>query len=254
MVISGAVTVPKSQFKPRVRINIATPAYGGVYCSEYVKTLYRLLSTKGATSYSFSEVDYSDIVLSRNYLISNFYFNQPKCSHILFMDSDMGFPTELIQQMVELNEPVVGVVAPARTIDLEKLHQLGHLPYEQAYQQSLKFIGKSHQPHPKNPRFGKVTSIGTGLLLISRAAIDTMITQIPEVVDNQRFKKYPFANRFSQFITPFDKVRLEDRELSEDFSFCHRWTNHCEGQIYAGTDFEIEHVSKLTLKGRVDAK
>ena len=89
--ITGSLSAP-----PTIKINIATPSYGSTYSGAYVRTLYKVLSTgpKNRVSYSFSDIDYADVVTARNYLISNFYFNKPDCSHILFIDDDMGFESE----------------------------------------------------------------------------------------------------------------------------------------------------------------
>lgn len=232
------------------KINIATPAYGGNYCSEYVLTLYRMLSKKSTTTFSFSEIDYSDIVTSRNYLISNFYYNKTDCSHILFMDSDMGFPADLIFQMIDLNEHVVGAICPKRTIDLELLHSKSELMYKKAYNESLSFLGSPIKNHHENDSFKSVNSVGAGILLISRECVGTIIENCPDIVDELRFKKMPFGSKFESFITPFDKIRLKDRDLSEDISFCYRWKKFCDGDIYAGADFEIQHVTRMCIQGQ----
>lgn len=250
MKISGKLNAMDLDSKSHKKINIATPAYGGVYCSEYVKTMYRLLSKKSNTRFSFSEIDYADIVTSRNYLISNFFYNKKDCSHILFMDSDMGFPTDLIFEMIDLNEDVVGAICPSRSINLESLHSKSGLSYGKAYNESLRFIGNPIKKHHKNESFKNVDLIGAGILLISRECIGKMIKFCPDIVDKLRFKSLPFGSNFVNFITPFDKIKLEDRELSEDLSFCYRWTNFCEGKIFAGVNFEIEHVAKICIKGQ----
>ena len=57
-----------------MKINIATPAYGSVYAFTCVRSFYSLLasSVKQGLAYSFSEIDYADVVKARNYLPSNF--------------------------------------------------------------------------------------------------------------------------------------------------------------------------------------
>ncbi len=233
----------------KIKINIATPAYKAEYHSSYVRSLYALLTKAPSMElqFSFSEIDYSDIVVSRNYLISNFFYNKEDCSHMLFIDADMGFPFQLIADMVGLGEGIVGVAYQKRTIDLKKLHTHSGLPFRQAYAQACDFIGKPSEAHPRNPAFRQADCCGTGIMLISRQAIQSLIERCPEVVDNTRFKKMPFGNIFDRFITPFSKINLDDRELSEDLSFCHRWTHHCYGKIFLNITHDIEHASSFTL-------
>ena len=152
--------------------------------------------------------------------------------------------------MVELDEDVVGAIYPRRAIDLAQLHANGGLPFAQAYAKSLSFVGNPGKPHPRNRDFRKVDSCGSGILLISRRCIESMLAACPDIEDSVRFKKMPYGSKFERFITPFNKILLEDRELSEDISFCHRWVNGCGGSIYAGVGFEIAHVGRLCIKAK----
>lgn len=247
--ISGSLAKPVAT-PGGIKINIATPAYKSEYSSAYVRSLYMLLTSAPGMGlrFSFSEIDYSDIVVSRNYLASNFFYNKLDCSHLLFLDADMGFPHQLIAEMVGLKEDVVGVVYPKRSFNAERIHASANLPFEKAYAKACDFIGQPEQPHPHNSCFHLVQGCGTGILLISRNCLGKMLACCPEINDPIRYKQMPFSGKFTAFITPFSKVILSDRELSEDFSFCHRWTQACGGSIYANVTHSIEHVASTTIK------
>jgi hypothetical protein len=248
-VISGTLQPPAPPIGFK-KLNIATPAYKGEYSAAYVRSFYSLLTSAPSMGlrFSFSEIDYSDIVTSRNYLLSNFFYNKTDCSHLLFLDADMGFPHQLIGEMVALQEDVVGVIYPKRSIDLEKLHSLSTEPFAKAYAKACSFIGTPKEPHPRNPGFRRVEGCGTGILLISRECIARMLQRCPSILDNRRFRCLPFGAKFSSFLTPFNKIELEDRELSEDLSFCRRWTEECGGSIFANITHDIEHVGITTIK------
>lgn len=83
-IISGKIELPRRPAN-RDKVYLATPAYGGMFCVDYVRSLYMLLSArpKRQFSYVFSEFYYADVVVARNYLISDFYFNHADCSYIL---------------------------------------------------------------------------------------------------------------------------------------------------------------------------
>lgn len=248
-VVHGAIRMPQ---KPQRKIHIAVPAYQSLYHGATVRSLLSAtaaLQRQGIAT-SFSDIDYSDIVVSRNYLISNFYLNKDDCSHILFLDNDMGFEVALILDMLQLGKDVVGAIYPRREIDLAKLHAGGGENFAKAKAAALNFIvTKSDTPETLG-KFMKVAQCGTGIFLVSRAAIRTMIEKCPEIVDDRLFKGMPFASRFSRFLTPFDKIRTGDRELSEDFSFCHRWTQACGGEIWASFDHPIRHVGSFVYEAR----
>jgi hypothetical protein len=233
-------------------VHIATPAYGSSFTAEYVQSLFRLLSArpKRPVEYRFGYIDYADIVTARNYLISDFFFNHPDRTHLLFLDDDMGFEPGLIEEMIALNEPLVGTIYPKRRVDLKKLHAAKDLPFEKALARSVDFIGEVRKPMEGKGSFISVNHCGTGIMLISRACIEAMIAKLPELVDTKRVKGLPFAEKFPQFITPFDKIRTGDAEFSEDFSFCRRWVVDCGGRIWAHMNRSIRHAGSLI----VDAK
>ena len=252
-VITGRIELPRRGTPAQGdRILLATPAYGSTFSAEYVRSLFMLLSArpKRQLHYMFAYYDYADIVMSRNYLISDFYYNYPDYSHILFVDDDMGFDSGLVSDMVELEQPVVGTIAPQRQVNLRKLHANKDMPFEKALAHSLNFVGDLIKPVEHKGDFVRVRQCGTGILLIKREAIDRMIAKMPDIVDTTRFKKMPFAKKFTKFLTPFQKIKTDDSELSEDFSFCHRWINGCGGQIWAHTTRSIRHVGTIVVNSK----
>jgi hypothetical protein len=232
----------------RAKINVAMPVYGSQFRSAFVQSMFPLLlDGSRQVGFSFSEIDYSDIVVARNYLISNFYFNKRDCSHILMVDCDMGFPAELIGAMLTFDKPVVGVIYPKRQVDLRKLHAQADTPYKRAFARSLDFIGSIRQPRTISGGFARMEWCGAGILLISRECVDAMVAALPEIVDGSTFRSYAFGPRFEKFLTPFDKIRTSVAELPEDRAFCSRWVDRCGGEIWACCDREISHVGTLTI-------
>jgi hypothetical protein len=247
----ASVTI-KGRIGPDRRVMIATPAYGSAFSAEYVQSLFRLMTARPRrpVEYRFAYIDYADIVTARNYLISDFFYNHPDRTHILFLDDDMGFEPELIEEMIVLNEPVVGTIYPKRHIDLKKLHAAKDLPFETALARSVEFIGEVRKPMQGKGSFISVNHCGTGIMLISRQCIETMIEKLPALVDTKRLRGLPFADKFTRFITPFDKIKTDDAEWSEDYSFCRRWVFDCGGNIWAHTNRNIRHAGRMVVDTR----
>jgi hypothetical protein len=231
------------------RINLAVPAYSSRYDGAYVRSIYRLLAEAPARglSFSFSEVDYSDIEMSRNYLLSNFYFNRKDCDHLLMVDSDMGFGADLIEAMMAFDRPLVGVVYPRRAIDLRRLHASGHLPFAQAVAASVDFVGALHEPRQVEGEFIRMRACGTGILLISRACVERMVERVPAIVVETATRAHPLGARLPAVLGAFDKIQTGDEALAEDFSFCRRWTDECGGEIWACFTRPVSHVGSLTI-------
>lgn len=244
---SGSIEVP---FPKRHKVCIATPAYKSLYTGAYVESLFCLVDElrKQGIGLVFSHIDFADIVDARNYLISRFYFDHPSCSHLLFLDNDMGYDAKLILSMLELDTEVAGVIYPKRNINLEKLHAAGGKSFAEAYAKACEFIGPTLPEKPG--AFIKVKRIGAGILLIKRSAIATMIKMCPEISPTEKAKGKTFRH-LSGFITPFKKVEESGIELSEDFSFCHRWTEQCGGTILASTSSPIKHVGEITIETKL---
>lgn len=251
VVITGHIGPPPNAAE--TRIYIATPAYGGVFSAEYVQSLFRLIGgarSKRKVEYKFSYLDFADIVVSRNFLISDFFYNHPNATHLLFLDDDMGFEPSLIDEMIALNEPLVGTIYPKRKVDLKKLHAAKDKPFEKALAGAVEFIGEVRKPMQGKNKFVSVNYCGTGIMLISRACIETMIAKIPGLVDDKRFRGLPFADKFTRFITPFDKIKTDEADWSEDFSFCRRWVVDCGGKIWAHASADIRHAGQMVVNAK----
>ncbi|MBZ9974001.1 hypothetical protein [Mesorhizobium sp. BR-1-1-10] len=231
------------------KINLALPVYGAAYKSVFVRSLFAALTHKGLSSYAFtlSEIEYTDIPFSRNYLLTNFYYNKPDCSHILMIDSDMGFSPDLIAAMLALEKPVVGTLYPRRLIDLRKLHSLSKLPFQKAFARSLEFVGTIIEPRQEMSGFVRVSLCGTGVFLVSRDCVTEIIEKLPETVNRSRYKNNKYTAQFDSFLTPFSKIVTPDVDLPTDFSFCHRWAQQCGGEIWASFDRKVAHAGDMTV-------
>lgn len=234
----------------RTKINVATPCYDDCYSGNYVSSLYHLIYSllRKQIIIAHTGVDYADIVASRNYLLTNFYYGKTDCSHLLFVDNDMGFPPELIIEMLDFDREVTGAFIPSRHIDLKSLHRSTE-DFDTALRKSSHFVGDLHPSKEREGKFHRMMRCGTGIMLISRAAITRMIETLPEIVQPPNACQLPYPMPHPQFLTPFDKVDVKGRQLSEDFSFCHRWTEGCNGKIWGAGHHQISHTGRFAYEG-----
>jgi len=238
------------------QIVIATPAHGQVFFTPYLKSLLnlqRLIDRKGWSSI-FCSIAYAEIAESRNYLLTH-WFDRTKASHILFVDTDMGFEPKLVADMVAFDKPIVGVVAPRRQINLMRLAELSSRgeQSERAVARAHDFVyRKLKQQGP--PRvvqgFIEVDACGAGILLIQRNCIATMLKKMPQINDINAKKTSPLAKNLSRLIRAFDILSNDTGRLSEDYSFCHRWRQGCGGQIWANVTHKIVHIGLHPFSGR----
>ncbi len=229
------------------KIMIATPAYGDVFYTPFVSSILRLTRAlqQQKWDFSFSSISYSEIAEGRNFLLTN-WFDKTDASHLLFVDADMGFDPQLILDMLNFDKPIVGAIYPRRQIDFSQIAELAARgePASRAISKSYKYVfrplHRSLNPKKENG-FLEVEACGTGILLIQRSCIAEMLRVLPELND-MNVKNLPVANRLDRVIRCFDVIRVDQKRMSEDYSFCYRWRNQCKGEIWANTTHKITHV------------
>jgi hypothetical protein len=240
------------------KILIATPAYGETFYTPYVSSVIRLqrLMARNKWDSTFASIAYADIVESRNFLLTHFY-DKTDATHMLFIDADMGYDPELIADMVALRKPIVGVIAPRRQIDLNRLAGLAAKgeKAESAIARSLDFLVRpAKRTGADKPRivngFMEVEGCGAGIMLIERGCVRTMLEKLPELGDAAAKKMSPLAKGLDRLIRAFEPITVDGGRLSEDYSFCHRWRTSCGGEVWANISHQIVHVGLHRFAGR----
>ena len=246
---------PPSEGFGVTKIGIATPAFGEIFYTPYVQSLYRLMRAFEQRKWqsSFASIAYADIAESRNFLLTRWY-DKSDATHLLFIDADMGFPAELVLDMVDFDKPVTGAVYPKRQVDLRRIAELSATgtPPARAIARGHNYIlrrrrGLSVSVAQKG--FMQVDGCGAGVLLIARSAIDTMLGKMPALSDINARTNSPLAANLDRLIRAFAPMRVDNALLSEDFSFCHRW-KQCGGEVWVNTAHAIEHIGLHRFSGR----
>lgn len=219
----------------------ALPAFDGRhYSATCVSVAFTsaMLSAQGH-SVLFGTLSIPDIVQLRNLLLTVWY-DKTDLDHLLFIDGDMEFSPQMVEAMVELNEPVVGCIYPKKTYPIRFVFNGNLMPDKRI-------------THPYDHRFLQVEGIGFGVTLIKREAIKQMIESgLP--YQDQYLERGSFAGIVKDFgltriLRPFDLIALNNgHTLSEDISFCQRWTQ-LGNKIWAAADWEIGHIGPHAYRG-----
>lgn len=226
-------------------ILICVPAYGQTMYAQTAQSLFALgqyLTREGIRSQLmwYSGADIEEI---RNLFVTAWYDGKPEFSHLLFVDSDMGFPYELIKDMMWFNKPIMGTLYAKRKAEPSIVGTLpaGHSTKDIAY------------------GFMKSEGIGTGVMMISREVITTMLEKIPNLsrpIQSSLAEASPEMG-LTRIIHAFDKIKNHQYQLSEDMSFCRRWVA-IGGEIWANVAHRISHVGPfdyaIRYQGIMEAK
>lgn len=235
----------------------------------------------------------SDIEDMRNLAVTCWYDQYPMFSHLLFIDSDMGWPCEvdygkpnLIRDMIKFDKPVMGCFYAKRKKEPEVVG-----------------TAEPHTLADVQHGFMKVTGMGCGVMMIHRDVITTMLEKLPHISDRVTSllaRSRPDAN-IKRIIGAFAKLQTDERMLeearinsdllaalgrsedletatanwlsaikenrthdgrrlrmSEDMSFCYRWINQCGGEVWANVNHRINHIGPfdyaIRYQGILEAK
>src|SRR3954466_13465642 len=104
-----------------MKILVGTPTYNGQLTTHYTGSLLALWSQMGA-QLDWKTTSGTLLAWARNTLAS--LVLESGHSHLLFIDSDIDFPPDLIRRMVEFDAPLVSAVCPHRVLDIGRFHAM----------------------------------------------------------------------------------------------------------------------------------
>ena len=220
------------------QIFMFVPAFGqNISATTFMTThaVQQALATKSIGG-SVSTLSFPDIAELRSMVFTIWYDNMPQADYLLFIDSDMGFPAEMVLDMILFDEPVVGAIYRQRK---EPVGWAGS--------------GTGEPITERRGNFMRVEGVGMGCTLIRRDMAKIMIEKYPELIDT-RLSLHPAGEMLKsanthRLIRVFEKMEILDRGvISEDLSFCIRW-NRLGGQVWAAIGYPISHVGPYDYQG-----
>lgn len=221
------------------KIFVFVPGFGQIVSTPTFLTTHALnqhFLAKGIQM-AISSLSFPDIAELRSMALTIWYDTMPDSSHMLFVDSDMAFPPDMVTDMLMFDEALVGCIYAQRKLP-----------------QSWAGSGTGQAFTERRGAFMRVEGVGMGCTLIRRDVVTTMLAKMPHLIDT-RLHLHPAGETIKQagsnrIIRAFEKLDLPERGLvSEDLSFCIRW-NQCGGQTWAAIGHKISHVGPFDYQGR----
>jgi hypothetical protein len=250
-----------------VKVLIATPAYGAVVTAAYHESV---LNTVRYFQEEFPGIRFESMLLSLSMITTsrNLYastvLNDPSYTHLLFIDSDMGFSPSLVARMLALQKPIVGIVAPLRKLDLEAYHKArlstdSPLLARILANEYVAGDGVLPETMPDGSKqvtivdgFVRATHTGTGIMLIDRTVFEALRDKYPDLwMVNPPAHLQQMGKFKGGYLQCFDVARGSNgMALGEDVSFCLRWSQGLGGEIWVNVDEPILHIGQETFSGR----
>lgn len=233
------------------KILLATPCYGGMVTTEYMLSVIGYAAAGPNIPMTIMHVsDDAMITRARNTLISSFYFKSD-CSHILFVDSDIGFEATAPVRLFQSGKDVVAGLYPLRDRFWDAQTKENILHGETQQTASLRYVGESgalREEAVQGSSLVKVPYAGTGFMMISREAVGMMVKAYPEV----EYKRIDAPNdrsdsrNFAFFEGSIDQDT--GTYLSEDYTFCKRWRD-IGGEIWVDSSLQLSHTGRASFVG-----
>ena len=235
-------------------IFVATPCYGGQAFTTYVSSLLALQRACIERNVPVHvELGGGDALIPRaRGIMAAKFLERSDYSHLLFIDADMGFTPDQVFRLLDSGLDVVGGVYPAKKIDWAAARRAWEKGTEDVAAASHPYVvrflpSETNAVEVDNAGFGPVAYVGTGFLMIRRAALRRLTDAHPEL--RARHGDVTDA-AMDEAVMLFETMIESDtgQYLSEDYAFCRRWRD-LGGTIHADFTGRFTHVGHMAHRG-----
>jgi len=220
------------EFLRTLRVHFCVPCYAGSLHEAFFISMLKFMAAANQLGLQFTVdtmVNESLIPRGRNSLVAKFLAFEPKSTHLMFIDSDIGFEPEEVIKLMLANKDVSGGLYPKKALPIQ-------------------YVVNKIPNSSKEGNLVEVANLGTGFMLIKREVIETMIRARPDlhyqdaIGLDPKFDPYKYA----LFDTLIDPVTKE--YLSEDYYFCKLWRD-MGGKIFADLTIKLSHAGYFKFEG-----
>ncbi len=227
--MDDGIEVKLKEMYQGLKIFIAVPTHDKkIFCNCH-QSLMNALQVLLACNIPFNfcyEVGLPYISMARNNLVRKFM--QSDCTHMIFIDSDVGFAPGAFHDLIISKEDVIGGAYPKK-------------------QDSEEYAVRLKKSDTDNVVFNEgvlmAEGLATGFMKISRTAITRMQEAYPELLYNDGMTNQPTYNFFGEFL-------INGRMFYDDFGFCHLWEK-IGGEMWVLPNITFTHAGGKDYKGNL---
>ena len=247
------------------KLFVATPMYGGQCHGMYTKStadLAKLTQHYGIDSKFFYLFNESLITRARNYCVDEFM--RGDYTHLMFIDSDIGFDPNDVITLLALMDPedengkeIMCGPYPKKTIAWEKIKRAVDKGFADENPANLEnFVGD----YVFNPAEGqteikinepvKVLEGGTGFMMITKSAFKKFAEKYPDYSykpDHVRTKHFDGTREIMMYFQALIDEKSK-RYLSEDYMFC-QWMREIGVDTWMCPWMKLLHTGSYTFGG-----
>lgn len=238
---------------------VATPMYGGMCHAPYAEGLLKMTNAFSSAKMRFTfayMMNESLITRARDSLAKDF-LDSP-CTHLMFIDSDIGFDPYDIEAMVKADKDIICGMYPKKEINwiqVANAVNAGVAPQELKNFTGAFVVNSVGGAKEIRGTLGEPIEIangGTGFMLIKRNVFETLAERVPEynndvffAVDTERKPRV-----IKQFFDTSIDATSGNRLLSEDYHFC-KIARDAGFKVWAAPWAELSHTGSYVFNGRL---
>lgn len=259
------IKLPIEELRKR-KLFVATPMYGGQCAGMFTRSIADLSAL--CTHYGI-EVRYyflfneSLITRARNYCADEFM--RSECTHMLFIDADIGFNAQDVIALMAIQDPdaandgydIIAAPYPKKCISWEKIKLAVDKGIADEDPNELdKYVGD----YVFNPAEGRneiplnepveVLETGTGFMMIRKNTFDKFREAYPKQLYKPDHVRTEHFDGSRQIMAYFDTPICEksNRYLSEDYMFC-QWSRNIGLKVWLCPWMKLQHVGMYIFGG-----
>jgi len=214
-------------------IMVGTPCYGGLLHQDYVSGIIEYGNAKLPVAYMHIGNE-SLITRGRNTIISYFYHNMDKFSHLLYLDADVYLSARDLIKMLDSGKDVIAAPVPLK----------GFTPEGKPIYNVTNVLAQR-----PDSNLIEVERVGTAALLLSAKAVNSLVEDAKST--NDIYRSSPLSRGMVLDIECYDvfKAKVVDGiYLSEDFYVCHK-LRELGYTIYVDKTISTRHSGTFTFVG-----
>src|SRR5215475_7710830 len=193
----------------KIHLVVATPCFGGQVSSIYASSIFamqRALRAKSNVDFKVHLRDGDALITRARANLVTLFLDDPRSTHLLFIDADIGFTPEQVFRLIESGADVVAGVYPIKRVNWDKARRALEAGQPNLAAASLDYVLEIDNPDKVVVvnGFTRVRYAGTGFLMIRRHVLERMRAH-PHYRSLQFFREHSLdtltgsRNRFALF-------------------------------------------------------
>lgn len=238
-------------------IYVATPMYGGLANQRYIESIMMFMNQCKTenVSITFAFMGNESLITRARNAMTHEFLKTP-CTHLFFIDADIGFRSIDAMRMLRADKDIIAGVYPKKDINWPAVAQAvkdGVQPMDLPRYTGDFVVNVDHVPEgglrvPTNEPF-PVANAGTGLMLIKRRVFEELKDKVPFYINNMTTQNMGLLH--SEKIAEFFATSIDPTHnvlLSEDYHFCQLWKKH-GGEVHIAPWANLSHNGTYEFSG-----